>query len=154
QESAPPPQALQDSARAPQRSRPAPSERARAPRAPGESIRPSQRSRIKLLDPEDPRRMLDPYELIGEIAAGGMASVFLGRLTGAGGFQRLVAIKRLHPHLAQEEEFIEMFLDEARLAAAIHHPHVVPILEIGQSPAGYHLVMEFVEGDTLATLVN
>ncbi len=107
---------------------------------------------VKLLDPSDPRRRLDRYELIGEIAAGGMATVFLARLEGAGGFQRFVAIKRLHPHLASEQEFVEMFLDEARLAAGIHHPHVVPILEVGTTEAGYYLVMEYIEGDTLSRI--
>ena len=82
-----------------------------------------------------------------------MATVFLGRLGGVGGFQRFVAIKRLHPHLAAEQEFIEMFLDEARLAAGIHHPHVVPILEVGESESGYYLVMEYIEGDTLARIM-
>ena len=82
-----------------------------------------------------------------------MATVFLARLSGVGGFQRFVAIKRLHPHLAREPEFIEMFLEEARLAARIHHPNVVPILEIGQSDQGYYLVMEYVEGDTLGRLL-
>ncbi len=81
-----------------------------------------------------------------------MATVFLARLGGAGGFQRLVAIKRLHPHLAKDADFVQMFLDEARLAARLHHPHVVPILEIGESE-GYYLVMEYVEGDTLARLL-
>jgi serine/threonine-protein kinase len=83
-----------------------------------------------------------------------MATVYLGRISGAGGFQRFVAIKRLHPHLAREPEFIQMFLDEARLAARIHHPNVVPILEIGATDGGYYLVMEYVEGDTLARLVT
>jgi eukaryotic-like serine/threonine-protein kinase len=106
----------------------------------------------KLLDKaQDPR--LDRYELIGEIASGGMATVFLARLAGVGGFQRFVAIKRLHPHLSNETEFVEMFLDEARLAASIHHPHVVPILEVGTSTAGYYVVMEYIEGDTLAGLL-
>ena len=82
-----------------------------------------------------------------------MATVYLARLSGVGGFQRFVAIKRLHPHLAREPEFIEMFLDEARLAARIHHPNVVPILEVGASEEGYYLVMEYVEGDTLARLL-
>ncbi len=82
-----------------------------------------------------------------------MATVYLGRLSGAGGFQRFVGIKRLHPHLAREPEFIEMFLEEARLAARIHHPNVVPILEIGTSEQGYYIVMEYVEGDTLANLI-
>jgi serine/threonine-protein kinase len=82
-----------------------------------------------------------------------MATVFLARLSGVAGFQRLVAIKRLHPHLAREPEFIEMFLDEARLAARIHHPNVVPIQEVGESERGYYLVMDYVEGDTLARLL-
>jgi serine/threonine protein kinase len=82
-----------------------------------------------------------------------MATVYLARLSGAGGFQRFVGIKRLHPHLAREPEFIEMFLEEARLAARIHHPNVVPILEIGTSDQGYYIVMEYVEGDTLANLI-
>ncbi|MCA9583896.1 MAG: serine/threonine protein kinase [Myxococcales bacterium] len=82
-----------------------------------------------------------------------MATVFLARLLGVAGFQRLVAIKRLHPHLAREEEFVEMFLDEARLAARIHHPNVVPIQEVGQSERGYYLVMDYIEGDTLARLL-
>lgn len=110
-------------------------------------------AKVKLLDPSDSKRRLDRYELIGELASGGMATVYLARLAGVGGFQRFVAIKRLHPHLASEEEFIEMFLDEARLAAGIHHPHVVPILEVGQNDSGYYLVMEYIEGDTLARIV-
>ena len=110
-------------------------------------------AKVKLLDPSDVRRRLDRYELIGEIATGGMATVFLARLGGVGGFQRFVAIKRLHPHLAAEAEFVEMFLDEARLAAGIHHPHVVPILEVGTSDSGYYLVMEYIEGDTLARII-
>ena len=95
---------------------------------------------------------LDRFELIAELASGGMGTVFLARLGGAGGFQRLYAIKRLHEHLARHGEFIEMFLDEARLAARIHHPNVVPILEIGTTSAGYYLVMEYVEGDTAGHL--
>jgi serine/threonine-protein kinase len=115
---------------------------------------PARTTRIRLLDLEDDRRLLHPYELIGEIASGGMAKVFLGRIAGDGGFQRFVAIKRLHPHLASESQFVQMFLDEARIAAAIHNPHVVPILEVGTSDAGYYVVMEFVEGDTLWGLIT
>jgi eukaryotic-like serine/threonine-protein kinase len=108
---------------------------------------------IKLLDATKGRPRLDRYELIAELAAGGMATVYLARIGGAGGFQRFVAIKRLHPHLAHEPEFMEMFLDEARLAAGIHHPNVVPILEVGEVDAGeQYLVMEYIEGDTLGNL--
>jgi serine/threonine-protein kinase len=107
----------------------------------------------KLFDPAGGRQRVDRYELMGEIASGGMATVYLARLTGMGGFQRFVAMKRLHPHLASEKEFVEMFLDEARIAARIHHPNVVPILEVGASQVGYYLVMEYIEGDTLARLL-
>lgn len=103
---------------------------------------------------EVPSQRLERYELLAELAAGGMATVYLARLGGAGGFQRLYAIKRLHPHLAHEREFVEMFLDEARLAARIHHPNVVPILEVGQAGNGYFLVMEYIEGETLARLLG
>ncbi|MEO8877648.1 MAG: serine/threonine-protein kinase, partial [Polyangiaceae bacterium] len=96
---------------------------------------------------------LDRFELIAELASGGMATVFLARLGGVAGFQRFVAIKRLHPHLASDRDFIQMFLDEARIAARLHHPHVVPIMEIGESDKGYYLVMEYIEGDTLARLM-
>jgi eukaryotic-like serine/threonine-protein kinase len=119
--------------------------------------KPSEGSRqpvaAKLFDPGAGRQRVDRYELMGEIASGGMATVYLARLTGMGGFQRFVAMKRLHPHLASEKEFVEMFLDEARIAARIHHPNVVPILEVGASPVGYYLVMEYIEGDTLARLL-
>src|SRR5215468_7535951 len=90
----------------------------------------------KLFEPAAGRQRVDRYEL-----------------GGVGGFQRFVAMKRLHPHLQSEKEFVEMFLDEARLSAGIHHPNVVAILEVGASPVGYYLVMEYVEGDTLARLL-
>ena len=106
----------------------------------------------KLLSATGEAERLDRFELIADIASGGMATVYLARLSGVAGFQRLVAIKRLHPHLAREREFVDMFLDEARLAARIHHPNVVPIQEIGQSERGYYLVMDYIEGDTAARL--
>ncbi len=107
----------------------------------------------KLLANDGEGERLDRFELIAELASGGMATVFLARLSGVAGFQRLVAIKRLHPHLAREPEFVEMFLDEARLAARIHHPTVVPIQEVGESDLGYYLVMDYIEGDTLARVL-
>jgi eukaryotic-like serine/threonine-protein kinase len=109
--------------------------------------------RVELLAKGD-SVLLGRYQLIGSLASGGMATVFLARLAGVGGFQRMVAIKRLHPHLATEDEFVEMFVDEARLAASIHHQNVVPILEIEQSEGGYYLVMEYIEGLTLARLLT
>ena len=103
---------------------------------------------------EHPRRMLDRYEIIAEIARGGMGTVLLARLEGAGGFERLMAIKLMHEHLAQDPSFVTMLLDEARTAANIHHPNAVGIVDVAESPVGYYLVMSYVEGFTLAQLVS
>jgi serine/threonine protein kinase len=78
-------------------------------------------------------RKLGRYEVLAQLAAGGMATVYVARAQGVAGFERLVAIKVLHPHLAHDDEFISMFLDEARLAARIRHPNVVPTLDISDS---------------------
>jgi serine/threonine-protein kinase len=84
-----------------------------------------------------------------------MAGVYVARALGVAGFERLVAVKVLHPHLAHEEEFISMFLDEARLAARIRHPNVVPTIDISDTPdAGFYLVMEYIEGDHLGALLQ
>jgi hypothetical protein len=94
------------------------------------------------------------YEVITEIASGGMATVFLGRALGAAGFQRLVAVKCLHPHVAKDEDFVGMFMDEARLAARIRHPNVVPTLDLENGDDGLFLVMEFVDGEGLLGLLR
>ena len=90
---------------------------------------------------------LGRYETVRTIAAGGMATVHLGRAVGAGGFERLVAIKVMHPHVEAEAEFVSMFLDEARLAAQLRHPNVVATIDLSQDPL--FLVMEYVEGPSL-----
>jgi eukaryotic-like serine/threonine-protein kinase len=94
------------------------------------------------------------YELIRPIAAGGMATVHVGRVVGAGGFQRVVAIKVMHAHIASDPDFVAMFLDEARLAAGIRHPNVVATLDIEQIPDSLFLVMEYVEGLAISALMK
>jgi serine/threonine-protein kinase len=94
------------------------------------------------------------YALFGEIASGGMATVHLGRLVGAEGFSRTVAIKRLHPQFANDPEFVSMFLDEARLASRIHHPNVVTTLDVVSMPNEVFLVMEYVSGESLSRLIK
>jgi len=93
------------------------------------------------------------YRLYDEIAAGGMATVHVGRLRGLAGFARTVAIKRLHPQFAHDPEFVSMFLDEARLAARIHHPNVAAILDVVALRGELFLVMEYVRGETLSRLL-
>lgn len=92
------------------------------------------------------------YEILKRVAVGGMATVHLGRAVGVGGFERLVAIKVMHPQFAAEPEFVTMFLDEARLAARIRHPNVVPTLDVQESADGLFLVMEYIDGPSLQQL--
>jgi serine/threonine-protein kinase len=92
------------------------------------------------------------YEIEGEIAAGGMATVHKGRVRGAFGFESTVAIKKLHPSLARDPEVVAMFLDEARLASRVHHPNVVPVLDVFAEAGELGLVMELVDGESLARL--
>lgn len=100
-------------------------------------------------------RRLGRYEVLARLASGGMAGVYVARAVGVAGFERLFAIKVLHPHLAHEEEFISMFLDEARLAARIRHPNVVATIDISDTQdAGFYLVMDYVEGDHLGALLR
>jgi serine/threonine-protein kinase len=94
------------------------------------------------------------YEIIQAIASGGMAMVYLGRVVGEAGFERQVAIKLMHPHIADDPEFVTMFLDEARLAARIHHPNVVATLDVGRSAEGLFLVMEYIEGMSVQALLR
>jgi eukaryotic-like serine/threonine-protein kinase len=98
---------------------------------------------------------LGRYEVLVKLATGGMAVVYIGRAQGLAGFERLVALKVLHQNLAHEEEFVRMFLDEARLAARIRHPNVVPTIDISDTPdTGFFIVMDYIEGDHLAAAVT
>ena len=101
-----------------------------------------------------PARAIGRYALFAEIASGGMASVHIGRLLGPVGFSRTVAIKRLHPQYARDPEFVTMFLDEARLAARIRHPNVTPTLDVVATQGELFLVMEYIQGESLAQLVR
>ncbi len=94
------------------------------------------------------------YETQGIIGKGGMGTVYLARATGAGGFERLVALKVMHSTLLDDEQFVEMFLDEARLAARIHHTNVVATHDVHQLEQGLFLVMDYVEGPSLHSVLN
>lgn len=99
-------------------------------------------------------KVVGRYALFDELARGGMATVHLGRLLGPAGFSRTVAIKRLHPHLAKDPEFVTMLLDEARLAGRIQHPKVVSTLDIVASDGELFIVMDYLHGETLARLLR
>jgi serine/threonine-protein kinase len=97
-------------------------------------------------------RILGRYALYEELASGGMATIHFGRLLGVVGFSKTVAIKRLHPQLARDPEFVSMFLDEARLAARVRHPNVVSTLDVVATEGELFLVMEYVQGESLRHL--
>jgi serine/threonine-protein kinase len=99
-------------------------------------------------------QVIGRYAIFGKIASGGMASVHFGRLYGGAGFSRTVAIKRLHPHLAEDPEFVSTMIDEARLAARIHHPNVVPTLDVVAADGEVLVVMEYVRGESLSRLLK
>jgi eukaryotic-like serine/threonine-protein kinase len=94
------------------------------------------------------------YALHESIGSGGMAAVYIGRLHGASGFAKTVAIKRLHPQYANDPEFSSMFVDEARLAARVVHPNVVSTLDVVHSGSDLLLIMEFVDGDSLSEILR
>jgi serine/threonine-protein kinase len=94
------------------------------------------------------------YKVYGEIASGGMATVQYGRLIGPRGFARAVAIKRMHPHFARDPEFVSMFVDEARLSARLVHANIIPTLDVVETPGELALVMEYVHGESLWTLLR
>ena len=95
---------------------------------------------------------LDRYELLCPIASGGMATVWLARLRGKRGFEKLYAIKTIRTELVDDPRFQEMFLDEARIASGIQHPNVAQILDLGEQQDVLFIVMEWVDGDSLAKI--
>lgn len=95
-----------------------------------------------------------PYELLSRIAAGGMGEVFIARRTGLAGFEKRVALKLLLPHLSEEPALVERFLEEARIAARMEHPHIIPLFDAGEADGRYYLAMALVEGVSLSRLLR
>ena len=93
------------------------------------------------------------YTVLGTLASGGMGTVYLARMAGSAGFSKLVAIKRLHPELAAQKEFIAMLVDEARLASALQHANIVDTLDLVATDGAFSLVLEYVEGAALSVLL-
>ena len=101
-----------------------------------------------------PAHVVGRYALYGRLAAGGMATVHLGRTLEADGSSRTVAVKRLHPQFCKDPEFVAMFIDEARLAARIKHPNVVETLDILTMGQELLLVMDYIRGECFSKLLR
>ena len=97
---------------------------------------------------------LGRYELLGKLASGGMGEIHLARLAGDGGFERLVVVKRLLPELVADEQFVAMFLDEARIAGRLSHPNVCEVHELGRDGTDYFIAMPYLEGVAVADLLS
>ena len=97
---------------------------------------------------------LGKYQLIRQLAIGGMAEVYLARAKGIEGFTKRVVLKRILPQYATNKDFIKMFLDEARLAARLDHPNVVQVYDIGQTVGNYYFTMEYVQGQDVRNILK
>ncbi len=95
-----------------------------------------------------------PYQLIDRVAVGGMAEVFKAKRAGVEGFEKIVALKRILPHLSENQEFLDMFVDEAKMVAGLTHPNIVQIFDLGDIEASYYIAMEYVHGRDLRTIIK
>jgi len=102
--------------------------------------------------PEPTRERLGPYRLCLKLAAGGMATVYLARADANIGRNRMVALKVVHPHLANDREFVQMFMDEADIASRIHHTNVCTVYDYDVDSGNYYLVMEFLAGKSMDSI--
>ncbi|MGE0784793.1 MAG: serine/threonine-protein kinase [Sandaracinaceae bacterium] len=103
---------------------------------------------------DDPLGRLGSYDLLKLLAQGGMGRVYLARERGEGGFTRLVALKKIHDHLSRERAFVDMFLDEARIASRIQHPHVCSVYDFGRAGNAYFIAMEYLKGLPLSEVLR
>ncbi|MDQ3366994.1 MAG: serine/threonine protein kinase [Myxococcota bacterium] len=117
----------------------------------GSNLNRAVHPRSRFLAPGD---KLGTYSLIRQIAVGGMAELYLARTLGIEGFEKLVVVKRILPQFASNASFVTMFINEARLAATLHHPNIAQVYDIGQEGQDYFFSMEYVHGEDLGTLVS
>jgi serine/threonine protein kinase len=95
-----------------------------------------------------------PYQLVDRVAIGGMAEVFKAKRAGVEGFEKVVAVKRILPHLSENKEFLDMFVDEAKMVAGLAHPNIVQIFDLGRIDKSYYIAMEYVHGRDLRTIMR
>jgi hypothetical protein len=95
-----------------------------------------------------------PYRLLARVAVGGMAEVFKAKRTGVEGFEKVLAVKRILPHLSENKEFVDMFIDEAKMVAGLSHPNIVQIFDLGKIEKSYYIAMEYVHGRDLRSILR
>jgi len=123
---------------------------AKASKAP----KPKKEAKTPKSKKKEDENQFGQYILKEHIATGGMAEVFKARMMGMEGFQKTVAIKRILPHLTDNDEFVTMFVDEAKLAAQLNHNNIIHIYDLGKIERSYYIAMEYIEGLDLRSLVK
>lgn len=139
-----------------------PEKKSQPAKAPAEEkeARPKIKSEVIALPEEEKKKRhrqdakSNEYQLLSKIAAGGMAEVWKAKLIGEKGFEKIVAIKKILPHLSDNDEFITMFIDEAKVAANLTHPNIAQIYELGKIDGSFFIAMEYVSGQNLRTILN
>ncbi len=101
-----------------------------------------------------PKERIGRYKLIYPIGRGGMAEIFMAQISGMAGFEKLVALKVILPHLASDSSFVDMFLDEARITAKVIHPNVASVLEVGEENGLFYQALELVQGQSVDSLMQ
>lgn len=119
-----------------------------------EGVVAERASRERSESPEGADRPYGRYRLLGPIATGGMSEVFRATRTGVEGFEKVVAVKRILPHLSSNEDFVDMFVQEAKMVAPLSHPNIVQIFDLGRVEDSYYIAMEFVEGRDLRAILK
>jgi eukaryotic-like serine/threonine-protein kinase len=99
-------------------------------------------------------RQFGPYRLIRQIAVGGMAEIHLAKTTGIAGFEKYVALKMIHPNFAEDEQFIQMLVDEAKIAVQLTHGNIAQTFDLGRVGETYYITMEFVDGADLYKILR
>ena len=99
-------------------------------------------------------RVYGPYRLLEKVAVGGMAEVFKAKRSGVEGFEKQVAVKRILPHLSNNKEFVDMFVNEAKMVAGLTHPNIVQIFDLGKIDPTYYIAMEYVHGRDLRSIMK
>ena len=99
-----------------------------------------------------PGEALGKYEILRKLAVGGMAEIYLARIRGNAGFEKVVVLKRILPQVAEDPTFVQMFLEEARLAATLNHPNIAHVYDVGEVDGQHFFTMEFVHGQDVRSI--
>jgi len=99
-------------------------------------------------------KIFGKYHLVDKIATGGMAEVFRAKSYGVAGFEKTLVIKKILPNLASDKKFVEMFIDEAKIASTLSHINIVQIFDLGSEEGDYFIAMEYVDGTDMKTVVE